>query len=324
MRKTVFTIKFKIAAAIAAIIGIAIPAIIVFQKPSSLPNKGQNPEAPRTPIVATTGIGDDTIIPKPADAKEARRFSAEFAEKAITSMDDLLEKGQPISESTYAHWSHRLFESKAVPSLPPLEWRTLRVEYLERMEESYKRVIKLQKSGKASDLDVLEAGYRLSEAYLYAYRAESLLPTAHLGFDLAIDTRGVRDPNSSRRLPLAFKQTPDDEKRNEALRARLDLPVSVCFPVATPFEDFLRYLGGATVDKAAGFPLGIPIYLDPHGLEAADVSVTSMIVINFEEIPLRTTLRLVLRQLRLDYRVTGGVVLISDEVSIAKAEPKDK
>ena len=42
------------------------------------------------------------------------------------------------------------------------------------------------------------------------------------------------------------------------------------FPQETPLEDVLKYIKDATQDEAAGLPTGIPIYVDPVGLQDAD------------------------------------------------------
>ena len=55
----------------------------------------------------------------------------------------------------------------------------------------------------------------------------------------------------------------------------------------------------------------IPIYVDPHGLEDADASLSSPVMIDLEDVPLRFSLRLALKQLGLAYCVRDGVIIIS-------------
>jgi hypothetical protein len=121
---------------------------------------------------------------------------------------------------------------------------------------------------------------------------------------------------------LTLNQTPADEKRNDLIKAKLDEPISMNFPTPTPLEDIKKYIEQSTHDEKVGLPTGIPIYVDPEGLKEAEATMTSTITINLEGIPLRTTLRLLLRQLGLDYRIDGGVVLISDQQSIVVQELK--
>ncbi len=55
----------------------------------------------------------------------------------------------------------------------------------------------------------------------------------------------------------------------------------------------------------------MPIYLDPKGLDDADVKSESKVVIDLEGVPLKSTLRLILKQVRLAYCVRDGVIIIS-------------
>ncbi len=87
-------------------------------------------------------------------------------------------------------------------------------------------------------------------------------------------------------------------------RAILDHPGEIDDAFQATFLVLLR--------KAAGLPTGIPIYVDPQGLQDADQTMKSTSTIDLEGIPLRTTLALLLRQLHLGYKVEGGVLLITD------------
>jgi hypothetical protein len=59
----------------------------------------------------------------------------------------------------------------------------------------------------------------------------------------------------------------------------------------------------------------IPIYVDPIGLQEAERSVTSVVLIDLEGVPLKTSLRLCLKQLGLLYSIRDGLLLISSEES---------
>jgi len=87
------------------------------------------------------------------------------------------------------------------------------------------------------------------------------------------------------------------------------------FPNDTPLQDVQRYIEQSTQDEAAGLPTGIPIYVDPQGLQDADKTMASTVAINLEGIPLRTTLRLLLRQLNLTYTVKDGLLTITSSSS---------
>ena len=67
------------------------------------------------------------------------------------------------------------------------------------------------------------------------------------------------------------------------------------FANETLLEDVLKYVQSATVGP--DFPEGIPLYLDPVGLRQVEKTSTSPIVIDLTQVPLRTSLRLLLEQL---------------------------
>jgi hypothetical protein len=100
---------------------------------------------------------------------------------------------------------------------------------------------------------------------------------------------------------------------NERILKALEQPVSMPFPIDSPLEDVLKYIKQATTTPT--FP-GIPIYIDPLGLQEAERSLTSTVTIDLQGVPLRETLHLCLKQLGLDYSVTNGHVLITNEDSV--------
>lgn len=59
-----------------------------------------------------------------------------------------------------------------------------------------------------------------------------------------------------------------------------------------------------------------PVYVDPRGLEDVDVVLNSRIEINLEDIPLKLTLRLALKQVNLAYCVREGVIIISSPAGV--------
>ena len=93
-----------------------------------------------------------------------------------------------------------------------------------------------------------------------------------------------------------------------AILTMLDKPISMSFGNETPLEDVLKYIKVATKGPNDN---GIPIYIDPEGLQKANKSMTSPVTIDLEGVPLRTTLRLVLKQLGLRYAVKDGILAIT-------------
>jgi hypothetical protein len=73
----------------------------------------------------------------------------------------------------------------------------------------------------------------------------------------------------------------------------------------TPLEDVLRAVQRAESERGRR----LIIYVDPVGLQEAEKTLTSPLVIDMEGVPLGTSLKLALRQLGLSFRVRGDGVL---------------
>jgi hypothetical protein len=84
--------------------------------------------------------------------------------------------------------------------------------------------------------------------------------------------------------------------------------VTLAFPVETPLEIVLKQIKEASKGQDGK---KIPIYVDPIGLQESDKTMQSTVVIDLEDVPLRFSLRLVLKQLGLAYCIRDGVVIIS-------------
>lgn len=101
------------------------------------------------------------------------------------------------------------------------------------------------------------------------------------------------------------------------LKVRLKLleKVPMQFPNDTPLDTVLKYVRETTVDKA-DFPDGVPIYVNPVGLQDADKTPQDTVNIDLKGMPLTTTLSLVLDQLSLTYWVNpDGLVIITGKES---------
>jgi hypothetical protein len=99
-------------------------------------------------------------------------------------------------------------------------------------------------------------------------------------------------------------------ERDLAVVAKLEEPISMSFANETPLEDVLKYIKSATMGP---HDTGIPIYVDPEGLSKAKKTMVSPVSLDLEQIPLRTTLRLLLKQLGLTYTVRDGLLMITNE-----------
>ncbi len=100
--------------------------------------------------------------------------------------------------------------------------------------------------------------------------------------------------------------------RNDAIMRKMDQPIAMHFPRETSLDEVLKHIRNATKD--ANFP-GIPIYVDPIGLETAERTLSSTVQLDVDAIPVRVALRLCLKQLGLGFSVRSGVVMISDKDS---------
>lgn len=102
----------------------------------------------------------------------------------------------------------------------------------------------------------------------------------------------------------------NDESSRKVL-AELEKKVDMSFPNETPLDDVIRYIRAST--RSPAYPEGIPIYVDPVGLQEAEMSINSPVIINLTQVPLRASLRLVLNQLGLTYKVKDGLVQVTSE-----------
>ena len=110
-------------------------------------------------------------------------------------------------------------------------------------------------------------------------------------------------PVTQRLPPVASSHRPRSIiPANARILEALEQPIPMRFPDEIPLGDLLKYIGKATSTPTDP---GIPIYVDPIGLQEAERSLNSTVQIDLEGVPLKTTLRLGLTQLGLDYDPRG-------------------
>jgi hypothetical protein len=88
---------------------------------------------------------------------------------------------------------------------------------------------------------------------------------------------------------------------------KLQEPIKMAFTNETPLEDVLKYIKEATRGKA---DRGMAIYVDPIGLQEAEKTMTSPVTLDLEDVPLATSLTLLLKQLGLTYSVQKDGLLV--------------
>ena len=99
----------------------------------------------------------------------------------------------------------------------------------------------------------------------------------------------------------------------------LEQPIPMRFPNDTPLEDVLAYIKRAT--STPTYP-GIPIHIERLVPEGSERSINMTVAIDLEDVPLKTTLRLCLKQQACDYSVQDGYLRIAPEEEIS-TEPED-
>ncbi len=138
------------------------------------------------------------------------------------------------------------------------------------------------------------------------------------------DTRAIEYPEKSAWQSLSDRRIErynnadylfNRDDTTKAILKKLDERISMSFKADTPLDDVVKYIQSSTQDETAGLPTGIPIYVDPQGLIDSDKTLASTISINLEGIPLRTTLRLLLKQLNMTYTVKDGLLTITSSSS---------
>jgi hypothetical protein len=124
--------------------------------------------------------------------------------------------------------------------------------------------------------------------------------------------RRIRSSIAETAAQLAIR---DSNPKSRAILKKLEEPISMQFPEPTPLDDVLKYVKQASVTENYA---GIPIYVDLKALDEAEVKLQSPVIVDLEGVPLKTTLRLLLKQLGLAYCVRDGVLIVSSEEGIAE------
>ncbi len=146
-------------------------------------------------------------------------------------------------------------------------------------------------------------------AKLLAFAAKAQLELAQRSGDF-----GGQAPRPKKGAALAGAPGHGKDPKSQLILTKLDDLVAMKFPNETPLEEFLKYIKETT--KSPEMSNGIPIYIDPIGLQEAEKSLTSTLTIDLEGVPLRRTLQLVLKQLRLAYLVEDGMIYITSQEEV--------
>ena len=105
---------------------------------------------------------------------------------------------------------------------------------------------------------------------------------------------------------------------NARILEALEQPIPMPFPDETPLDKLLAYIKQAT--STPTYP-GIPIYIERRLSTGSNVSLNATVQIDLEGVPLKTTLRLCLKQLGCGYSVQDGYLRIATEEDISGEPP---
>ena len=103
--------------------------------------------------------------------------------------------------------------------------------------------------------------------------------------------------------------------QSKAILKKLDARIDMNFSGSNSLEEVLKYIKQTTVSEDYA---GIPIYVDPKGLKEAEASLQSPVELELTGVPLKTTFRLILKQIGLAYCVRDGVLIVSSVQGIAE------
>jgi RNA polymerase sigma factor (sigma-70 family) len=232
-------------------------------------------------------------------------------------------------------WSRRILDGAAARhGQDDPAWREALRQHLGRMKD----VEQAARSWASRHVDSSSSGLALTAAAYYRAEAELMVAGGPFGDVAAAETvKKVSLPAMSPPRPVqadSSKASPgsvDTKKgtpggkgyqpggkdpRSLAILDKLDDPIDMNFENETPLEDVIKYIKSATT-KGPNDP-GIPIYVDPLGLQEAEKTVQSTITLGLQGVPLRTSLRLLLSQLNLEYAVEDGVLIISTPEQLAE------
>jgi hypothetical protein len=137
---------------------------------------------------------------------------------------------------------------------------------------------------------------------------------------MILDQLGYYVPRTPGRQPLfwPFARPGSRGVQTGFVLDKLEEPVSMSFANPTPLEDALKYIKQATTGPNDP---GVPIYVDPVALVNSGQTMTSPITLDLDGIPLKTTLRLMLKQIGLDYTVQDGLLKIGSPSTLSSADP---
>lgn len=282
--------KFKIVGALLLVSGTALAGAGVASRPGPGPGVDETEprpvEAPPSIQVAATApivVSSPTI---PADRLEADLIEA--ARSAFLAASEEYHGGRsPLDRA--ARTSRLLLEAQTAAAASDEERVAAASGHLDRLRS----------------LAMSDGLHSSGDGEAETAEARALLAEAEFGLAKSRAAKEPRGDDSSSASPR--RERPVDPA-SLAILKKLDGPLAMNFPNDTPLEDVLKYIKQATQGSDDA---GIPIYVDPIGLNEADQTATSPVSIDLDGVPLRRTLQLALKQIGLKYFVDDGILVIT-------------
>jgi RNA polymerase sigma factor (sigma-70 family) len=195
--------------------------------------------------------------------------------------------------------SKRLLDVENDTASEPTEVTTAHESHLSRIREL----------ARLDNADPAASEGELAQIKVYAAEAALWLAQAKAGGQQ--EKKSAGDASGGQTGAAAANYGSANDLKSQAILAKLEEPIKMPFDDETALEDVLKYIKQSTTTEK--YP-GIPIYVDPAGLEEAERSMTSTVKsMDLEGIPLRRTLQLLLKQLGLVYSVQDGFLYITAE-----------
>jgi RNA polymerase sigma factor (sigma-70 family) len=296
----------------------------VFSAPAVSGFQFGGPVPPGNRPVATKVAGPDQGA-KPPGGQGLADEQAKLAEKTIRLLDEGLKSPSGRYDMmALLRWHRRLLDARVEAGTPRTEALAAYAKAVKAVGQTVSQ-LRLGESAGITDAEIAEAEFQRIEAEkLLADLKKPSQPPAQPeaaggggfggGAGGGLGGGGMEGP-PPRMLP---KQDKADSERNKIVEKALEQELTIKFPKGTPLEEILKYVRTHTKDEQSGLPNGVPIYVDPLVLvdENADPPVTkpmpTLVPIDFEGIPLRVTLRLILDQFSLGYQVRDRMVYVMD------------
>jgi len=292
------------------------PALEQYQKKAVTP--------PPQPVVVS-----GNVVATNATANTA----SDLLDAEKSTFDALLRSHRPLQGETVSElmalqeWSQRVLQAHLDSSRDPKHRLAALGAHMKRMQSLFERVKSDPAAQGHPDLDtvtvarayVLEARYRLAAFRESPDPASEPAKKSGGAGGFATETADGRKDSAQtelrRKIATLSTRVRDASPRGSAILKKLEEPVSMSFANETPLEDVLKYIKSAAQGPNDA---GMPIYVDPDGLAKAEKTMQSPVMLDLEGVPLKVTLRLLLRQLGLAYCVKDGLLMISTPELIAE------